>query len=76
MELEFSNMEAAPSFSDFLRFLYMVGQSVPFIIDVEPEGPSSRRFWLRRYVRCLTENLPQLGMLHRGQFKLSLEEAR
>ncbi len=76
LELEFSNMEAAPSFSDFLRFLYVVGQSVPFIIDVEPEGPSSRRFWLRRYVRCLTENLPQLGMLHRGQFKLSLEEAR
>ncbi|MBI5523372.1 MAG: hypothetical protein HY910_12145 [Desulfarculus sp.] len=75
--LDFRFIDPAMAYGDFLRLFYVLGKSIPFIIDPEPEGPNSRRFWLRRYVRCLNDPpMPDFQYMHRASFKLSLEEAR
>lgn len=76
LELEFDHVPSASAYSDFLRFLYVVGQSVPFIVDPEPEGPSHRRFWLQRYMRSQKDMSNPFAFDHRGDFKLSLKEYR
>lgn len=75
--LDFQYIESATAYGDFLRMFYVVGKSIPFIIDPEPEGLNSRRFWLRRYMRFLNDPpMPDFEALHRAKFKLGLEEAR
>ncbi len=75
--LDFEMVEAPQAYGEYLRLFYVLGKSVPFIIDAEPEGPGSRALPLRRYVRCLNgPPIPDFEQLHRAKFKLNLEEAR
>ncbi|MFH1033603.1 MAG: hypothetical protein V1806_03775 [Pseudomonadota bacterium] len=75
--LDFQYINSAQAYSQFMAMYYVLGKSIPWIIDAEPEGPGSRKSWLRRYVRFRNDPpQPDFELLHRAKFKFDLEEAR